>query len=148
MISRLARAGCLGRSSSGWVSSVGAAPSPSHATGLPAAGVQPFPNAQQFASISAATRNAMHFEIIVIILQRCNQRSVLTLAPPLHQDYTGQTQKPSNARPTQPNANIEQTIAAADAKVAIAFTDLMTRTLCGVMIKLCSTTGAQSRRNS
>jgi hypothetical protein len=45
----------------------------------------------------------------------------------LHQDYTGQTQKPSSARPTQPNANIEQTIAAADAKVAIAFTDLMTR---------------------
>ncbi len=70
----------LGRSSSGWVSSVGPAPSPSHATGLPAAGRQPFPNAQQFASISAATRNAMHFEITVIVLQRGNQTSDLTLA--------------------------------------------------------------------
>src|SRR6266446_8370508 len=81
MISRFAGACCLGRSSSGWVSSVGAEPSPSHATGLPAAGAQPFPNAQQFASISAATRNAMDFEIIVIILQRGDQRSGLTLEP-------------------------------------------------------------------
>jgi hypothetical protein len=74
----------------------------------------------------------MHFEIMVIALQRGNQRSGLTLAPPIAPKFTQvKTQKPSSARLTQPNANIEQTIAAADAKVAIAFTDLMTRTLCG-----------------
>jgi hypothetical protein len=74
----------------------------------------------------------MHFEIMVIVLPRGNQRSVLTLAPPHCTRITQvKTQKPSSARPTQPNANIEQTIAAADAKVAIAFADLMTRTLCG-----------------
>src|SRR6266446_10611709 len=88
--SRFARAGCLGRSSSGWVSSVGAEPSPSHATGLPAAGTQPFPNAQQFASISAATRNAMHFEIIVILTTRQSKKRPDI---PLHQVYTGRNSK-------------------------------------------------------
>jgi hypothetical protein len=39
-------------------------------------------------------------------------------------------QKPSSARPTQLNANIEKTIAATDAKVAMVFADSMTRTLC------------------
>ena len=67
MISRFAR-GCFGLISSGCASSVGAGPSPSHATGLPAAGAQPLPDAQQFASISAAARNAMHFAIIMVAL--------------------------------------------------------------------------------
>jgi hypothetical protein len=67
MISRFARVGFFGRGSSGWVSSVGAAPGPFHETGLPAASTQPFPTAQQFASISAATRNAMHLEIMVTV---------------------------------------------------------------------------------
>jgi hypothetical protein len=54
-----------------------------------------------------------------------------TLARPHRHIYaTGQTQKPSSARPTQLNANIEQPIAATDAKVAIALTDRMTRTPC------------------
>jgi hypothetical protein len=35
-------------------------------------------------------------------------------------------QKPSNARPTQLNANIEQTTATTDAKVAIVFAERMT----------------------
>jgi hypothetical protein len=39
------------------------------------------------------------------------------------------TQKPSRARLTQLNANIEPTIAAADANVAMVFTDRMTKTL-------------------
>jgi len=45
--------------------------------------------------------------------------------PVIHRSY----QKPSNARLIQLNANIEQTIAATDAKVVIAFTDRMNRTL-------------------
>jgi hypothetical protein len=59
-------------------------------------------------------------------------RRVLASTATWHQNYTnsGHTQKPSNARPTQLNANIEQTIAATDAKVAIVFADRMTRTLC------------------
>jgi len=65
MISRFARVGFFGRGSSGWVSSVGAAPGPFHETGLPAASTQPFPTAQH--SISAATRNAMHLEIMVTV---------------------------------------------------------------------------------
>jgi hypothetical protein len=48
------------------LSSVGAEPSPSHASGALTCGAQPFPNAQQFGSIGAATRKAMHFEIIEI----------------------------------------------------------------------------------
>jgi hypothetical protein len=68
MISRFARAGFAGRGSSGWLSSVGAGPSPSHAIGAADCGAQPIPSAQQFASISPATRNVMHFEIIVIFL--------------------------------------------------------------------------------
>jgi hypothetical protein len=67
MISRFARVGFFGRGSSGWVSSVGAGPSPSHAIGAPDSGAQPFPTAQQFASINATTRNAMHLEIMVIV---------------------------------------------------------------------------------
>ena len=47
-----------------------------------------------------------------------------------HRASSGHTQKPSSARVTQLNASIEQTIAAADANVAIAFTDRMTGTLC------------------
>jgi hypothetical protein len=39
-------------------------------------------------------------------------------------------QKPSSARPTQLNANIEKTIATTDAQVAMVFADCMTRTLC------------------
>jgi hypothetical protein len=42
-----------------------------------------------------------------------------------------QIQKPSSARPTQLNANIEQAIAATDAKVAIVFADLMTKPFAG-----------------
>jgi len=41
----------------------------------------------------------------------------------------GPAQKPSSARPTQLNANIEQTTAATDAKVAIVFAERMIRTL-------------------
>jgi hypothetical protein len=48
------------------VSSAGTEPNPSHAAGTADVGAQPFPNAQQFASISAANRNKMHFAIIVI----------------------------------------------------------------------------------
>jgi hypothetical protein len=48
----------------------------------------------------------------------------------MDQSYnSGHTQKPSSARLTQLNANMEQTIAAADAKRAIAFADRMTRIL-------------------
>jgi hypothetical protein len=43
-------------------------------------------------------------------------------------DAAGRTQKPSRASPTQLNANIEQAIAATDAKVAIALIDRMGRT--------------------
>jgi hypothetical protein len=57
----------FGRGSPGCVSSVGAGPSPSHAIGAPDSGAQPFPNAQQFASVSAATRNVMHFETMLIV---------------------------------------------------------------------------------
>jgi hypothetical protein len=34
---------------------------------MPAVGAHPLPDAQQFASISAATRKAMHFEIIGVV---------------------------------------------------------------------------------
>jgi hypothetical protein len=44
---------------------------------------------------------------------------------------SGHTQKPSSASPTQLNASIEQAIAATDAKVAMAFTDCMTKPLAG-----------------
>jgi len=74
-ISLLARA-CFfggGGGSTGCASSVGAEPSPSHATGAPDAGAQSVPKAQQFASISAAQKNKMDFEIIAITLRRCNQ---------------------------------------------------------------------------
>jgi len=74
-ISLLARA-CFfggGGGSTGCASSVGAEPSPSHATGAPDAGAQSVPRAQQFASINAAQRNKMDFEIIVIISWRRNQ---------------------------------------------------------------------------
>ena len=48
----------------------------------------------------------------------------------MDQSYnSGRTQKPSSARLTQLNANREQTIAAADAKLAIVFADRMTRIL-------------------
>jgi hypothetical protein len=74
MISRFARACFLGGgASTACVSSAGAEPNPSHAAGTADVGAQPFPNAQQFASISAADRNKMHFAIIVITYQRCNQ---------------------------------------------------------------------------
>jgi hypothetical protein len=66
MISRFARACFLGGgASTAWVSSAGAAPNPSHPAGTADVGAQPFPNAQQFASIVAANRNKMHFAIIV-----------------------------------------------------------------------------------
>jgi hypothetical protein len=47
------------------------------------------------------------------------------------ENATGQshTQKPSSARLTQLTANIEPTIAAADANVAMVFKDRMTKTL-------------------
>ena len=66
MISRFARACFLGGGAAGCVPSVGAEPSPSHAVGAPEAGAQSVPNEQQFASISAANRNTMHFEIIAV----------------------------------------------------------------------------------
>jgi hypothetical protein len=72
-------------------------------------GVQPFPNAQQLASISAATSNAMHLEIIVIVRRRGNQDIISDLAL-----VRQSIQKPSSAMPIQLNANIEQTIAAAN----------------------------------
>lgn len=74
MISRFARACFLGGgASTAWVSSAGAAPNPSHPAGTAEVGAQPFPNAQQFASINAANRNKMHFAIIVTTYHRCNQ---------------------------------------------------------------------------
>jgi hypothetical protein len=131
MISRFVRAGLFGRSSTGCESLVGAEPSPSHATGAPDAGAQPFPKPQQPASISAATRNAMHCEIIVFASQRGNQRHEVAIRHQLAGTApSGPSQKPSSARPTQLKANIEQTIAASDAQVAIAFTDRMTRSPC------------------
>jgi hypothetical protein len=73
----------------------------------------------------------MHCEIIVFASQRGNQRREVAIR---HQHAgtaaSGSPQKPSSARPTQLNANIEQTIAANDAQVAIAFTDRMTRSPC------------------
>jgi hypothetical protein len=77
MISRFARACFLGGGggSTGCALSVGAEPSPSHATGAPDAGAQSVPSAQQFASINAAQRNKMDFEIIVTTLRRCNQKA-------------------------------------------------------------------------
>jgi hypothetical protein len=58
------------------VSSVAAEPNPSHPagaadtdapdTGAPDTGPQSVPSEQQFASISAANRNTMHFEIIAV----------------------------------------------------------------------------------
>lgn len=56
-----------------WASSAGAGPSPSHATGPPGGAPQPVPEMQQFASTSAATRNAMHFEIMVFVSKPGNQ---------------------------------------------------------------------------
>src|SRR5258708_4006974 len=44
---------------------------------------------------------------------------------------SGHTQKPSSASPTQLNASIEQAIAATDAKVAMAFTECMTKPFAG-----------------
>jgi len=43
---------------------------------------------------------------------------------------SGHAQKPSSARPTQLNANIEQATTATDANVTTAFAEPMTRTLC------------------
>ena len=60
----------------------------------------------------------------IILEKRGNQRLGNGTVPYLS------TQKPSKARPTQLTANIEPTIAAADASVATALTDRMTRTLC------------------
>jgi hypothetical protein len=57
----------------------------------------------------------MHFKIIVIALQRGDRFTAI--------------QKPISARPIQLNANIEQTIAATDARVATAFTRRMTLAL-------------------
>jgi hypothetical protein len=77
MISRLARACFLGGArSTGWTSSDGAEPRPSQAAGVEAeeVGAQPFPSAQQFASINAADRDKMLLAIIVMTYQRCNQR--------------------------------------------------------------------------
>ena len=67
MISRFARACLLGLGSTGSVFSVGEEPSPSQAIGAPDCGAQPLPNAQQFVTARAATRNRMHFEIIVTV---------------------------------------------------------------------------------
>ena len=47
-----------------------------------------------------------------------------------HRDSPGHNQKPSSARPTQLSANIEETSAATEAKVAIVFADRMIRILC------------------
>jgi len=71
----------------------------------------------------------MHFEIIVITLKHGNQKRRSVPAQGCHN--SDHTQKPSNARLTQLNANIEQTIAAADANVAIALTDRMTEPFVG-----------------
>jgi hypothetical protein len=70
MISLFARACFLGGGvdSTGCALSVGAEPSPSHATGAPDAGAQLVPTAQQLASINAAHRNKMDFKIIGITL--------------------------------------------------------------------------------
>jgi len=45
-------------------------------------------------------------------------------------------QKPRSARPTQLNANIEQAIAANDARVVIALTKRMSRVLCEIDLTL------------
>jgi hypothetical protein len=47
-------------------------------------------------------------------------------------------QKPRSARPTQLNANIEQAIAANDARVVIALTKRMSKVLCEIDLT-CST---------
>jgi hypothetical protein len=57
--------------------------------------------------------------------------TIRTFAPRLLGDpdsgaFQKHRQKPSNARPTQLNANIEEAIAATDAKVAIVLTDGIT----------------------
>jgi len=78
----------------------------------------------------------MHFEIMGIVSQlektEGDWRKAATSSPaPPHGSSSGHTQKPSSARPTQLNANIEQTTAATDAKVAIVFADRITKTFCG-----------------
>lgn len=72
MISLFVRA-CLLGGPTGCELSVGAEPSPSQATGAADSGAHPFPSAQQFASINAAKRNEMHFEIIVVTLRHCDR---------------------------------------------------------------------------
>jgi hypothetical protein len=76
MISRFARACFLGAgASTACVSSAGAAPNPSHPAGTADVGAQPFPSAQQFASIVAANRNKMHFAIIVTNLSALQSKT-------------------------------------------------------------------------
>jgi hypothetical protein len=74
----------------------------------------------------------MHFEIIRDLSN--SYENEMWLKPTLarrqaHRDSPGHTQKPSSARPTQLSANIEETRAATEAKVAIVFADRMIRIL-------------------
>jgi hypothetical protein len=80
----------------------------------------------------------MQFEISMTFdgeekTELAKSRRLLASTATWHQNYTNSdhTQKPSNARPTQLNANIEQTTAATDAKVAIVFADRMTEPFVG-----------------
>jgi mannose/fructose-specific phosphotransferase system component IIA len=79
----------------------------------------------------------MQFEIIMTVdgeeeTELAKGRRSLAKTATWHQNHSnsGHIQKPSNARPTQLNANIEQATAATDAKVAIVFVDRMTGTPC------------------
>jgi hypothetical protein len=57
---------------------------------------------------------------------------VSTARPPTRMPYfSGRAQKPSSARPTQPNANRQQTTAATDAVAAIILADNMTEPFLG-----------------
>jgi hypothetical protein len=116
------------------MSSVGTVPSPSHATGLPATGAQPFPDAQQFVSINAVAREAMHVnyhrDLSDSEIIKKGERPDLFRARERRRiaGNSSLPQKPSSARPTQLKARSEQATAATDARVTMAFVDIITKT--------------------